>query len=144
MKTLADQFWGKVDRTGDCWLWTGNINSDGYGRIGVNYKNILAHRFSWGLHFGMIPKGMNVLHECDNPPCVNPAHLFLGTQADNMKDMVAKGRSHTAFKLTVYDVREIRRRAATGENQTDIGTDFGLCQGTVSEIFNRKIWKHIQ
>lgn len=85
--TTADRFWAKVDRSGDCWLWMGKrIVKYGY----FNHRR--AHRVAWELTHGDIPKGLYVLHSCDNPPCVNPAHLRLGTQFDNMADMHDRGR----------------------------------------------------
>lgn len=93
----AERFWEKVKKTPSCWLWTG-AHKDGrwpYGVLGGGASRVpkLAHRVSWELHHGPIPDGMNVLHKCDNPPCVRPDHLFLGTLSDNTQDMVAKGRA---------------------------------------------------
>lgn len=95
--TLAARFWEKVDRAEGCWLWTG-AKSSGYGKIqrgqrGAGY--VWAHRVAWELTVGPIPDGLQVLHACDNPPCVNPAHLFLGTRSDNMRDAASKGRLRT-------------------------------------------------
>jgi len=93
-KTI-DRFWNKVDRTSNpncCWEWTANKLKQRYGRFSIGKKHILAHRFSYELHYGKIPDGLDVLHTCDNPPCVNPNHLYLGTQQDNANDMVAKNR----------------------------------------------------
>lgn len=98
----VERFWEHVDRRGpdECWPWLGKGNGDGYGRIGIGSRadksgrDIAAHRFAWELEYGPIPAGMNVCHRCDNPPCTNPWHLFLGTQTDNLADMVSKGRHY--------------------------------------------------
>lgn len=97
-KTLEERFWCEVDKNSHplCWLWTGGSRKgNGYGDIRVGVNTRPAHRVSWGLHNGIIPEGLFVLHKCDNPSCVNPDHLFLGTHQDNMDDMVMKGRSYT-------------------------------------------------
>lgn len=94
-KPLADRFWAKVQKAGpdDCWPWLASRMPKGYGKLGIaSTTPKLAHRVSWELHYGPIPEGLFVCHRCDNPPCVNPAHLFLGTCTDNLRDMVAKGR----------------------------------------------------
>lgn len=96
---LADRFFKHVNKTDSCWLWTASKNHKGYGQFGIgsrkNIKMVKAHRASWILHNGEIPEGLFVLHTCDIRHCVNPAHLFLGTNADNMCDMISKGRSMT-------------------------------------------------
>lgn len=95
--TIEERFWSKVLMIpfSECWLWTGWHDADGYGKLAIpspSRSQLLAHRVSWEIHHGPIPAGKCVLHRCDTPSCINPAHLFLGTQADNMRDMHAKGR----------------------------------------------------
>ena len=98
-QSVEDRFWAKVDKTGDCWLWTASVFRERYGygkfQAGENRANtrvVYAHRYSWELVNGPVPDGLFVCHHCDNPPCVNPAHLFVGTHQDNVDDMMSKGR----------------------------------------------------
>jgi hypothetical protein len=154
---ITARFWDHVDQSGDCWLWTGGIRRHGYGLFTAAKFSWFAHRFSWTLHYGPIPDGLYVCHRCDNPACVNPAHLFLGTQADNMHDMVRKGRHAWkvgaeraargerigASKLTADDVRAIRVANATGATQRQLAGQYGLCQSTVWKIVHRLQWVHV-
>lgn len=101
--TIEERFWLRVMKTDTCWIWNGWSGNKNYGRMSIydkgKMKNIptLAHRVSWELHNGKIPHGIHVLHKCDNPPCVNPDHLFLGTHKDNMMDMSKKGRHRSRY-----------------------------------------------
>lgn len=138
---------------GECWNWIGAHDKDGYGWIRVDGVQTGAHRYSYGVHCGKIPKGMQVLHSCDNPRCVNPDHLFLGTQQDNVKDMVAKGRranicgeESVNSKLTEKQVHEIRRRYIPRHpvnGCTAMAREFGMGRIEISRIVNRRRWKHI-
>ena len=94
--TPSERFLAKIDRTGECWIWVGARNQHGYGVFYINGADHRAHRVSWFLHYGEWPASP-VLHTCDTPPCVRPDHLFLGTQADNMRDASAKGRSRNQY-----------------------------------------------
>lgn len=94
-----DRFWSKVAKTDGCWLWTASTARGGYGQLRVGNTTVRAHRLSYELAFGSIPNGMSILHACDEPLCVNPAHLRAGTDADNMQDAVARGR-HSQVRKT--------------------------------------------
>lgn len=96
---LRTRFWDRVDKSGECWLWFGKIEWDGYGRVKYKGKSYRAHRVAWELVNGEIEDGLLVLHRCDNPLCCNPSHLFLGTQQDNMTDKKQKGRATGRRKL---------------------------------------------
>jgi hypothetical protein len=98
LRPLPERFWSRVDTSGGlwaCWPWTRGRNGAGYGLISQQHRDVSAHRLSWELANGPIPPGLYVCHTCDNPPCCNPSHLFLGTPTDNVRDMYAKGRHST-------------------------------------------------
>lgn len=135
-KTVA-RFWSKVLKLGpnDCWEWVGSKSKEGYGKHTVKYLGVRAHRFSWVIHNGQIPIKMWVLHRCDNPPCVNPNHLFLGTPKENTADMVKKGRHPLAGKLTYEHVQEIKYLWLSGRcSQTVMSRWFGVSQSCISRI----------
>ena len=156
-RPLAERFAEKYipEPNSGCWLWDGATTGRmGYGTIRTGSlcdgtrRNEGAHRVSYELHVGPIPEGLHVLHRCDVPACVNPDHLFLGTPADNTADMMAKGRqrkgeSENRSKLTEADVREIRRRSESGEEGRALAPEFGVCEGTISMVINRKTWTHL-
>lgn len=138
----------RVPGAGGCLLWTGCLNRYGYGQISVGGKKTLAHRLAWLTENGPVPAGLHVLHRCDVPACINPAHLFLGTNADNMADKVAKGRSssgerHGRAKLTDAAVRSIRVRLAASETCASIARDFGVSRETISDIKTGRAWSHV-
>lgn len=99
--TVADRFWANVDKSGDCWTWTAGRYPTGYGMFGVNRVPRGAHRVSWELTHGPIPAGLEVCHSCDNPPCVRPSHLWLGTHRQNIEDAGRKGRMGTVNRAKV-------------------------------------------
>lgn len=153
METRFLECVGPPDDNG-CILWTGGKNRNGYGIIysKIQGKQILAHRAAWELHHGPIPPGLDVLHDCpggDKPSCVNADHLWLGTQADNVADAVAKGRNKKGendpnAKLNEAKVHAIRKRyAACGITQEELSRDYGVIRQTIGDVVNRKIWKHI-
>ena len=154
-----EAFWSFVDKTDDCWNWIGEKKSGGYGivrPIGPR-KRLKAHRVSWELAKGDILGDLNVLHKCDNPSCVNPDHLFLGTQLDNVRDMWAKGRqgdyrnfgtSNGRTILTPEQVAEIkahpgylRGKAAMGSSLKDLAKKFGVAYITVQKIRSGTNWR---
>jgi hypothetical protein len=167
------RFWTKVDKSGanGCWIWTAARSSHGYGKIGGPSRRILkAHRVAWELVHGSIPEGFLVCHHCDNPPCVNPDHLYLGTHKDNSRDMVVRGRakryqgppptgdrhgsrtmphrvargSRNGFsKLTERDAQWVWALRALGYQYAEIAAVFGVSTATVSRILRRKNWTHV-
>ena len=158
------RFWSRVRKSDGCWEWTGKPRRDRYGTIAVGprggKKDFLAHRFSWQLHYGEIPEGMEVCHTCDNPPCVRPDHLFLGTHKVNMSDMGKKGRrswgeKHELHKLTTAQVRDIRelwdaarqngrQRVPKGSpySSTALGERYGVSETTIRDIIKGRTRSH--
>lgn len=175
LRTLSERFWAKMDVRGpdECWPWLGGSTKRGYGCIGeggrANHKQLLAHRVSWELHFGPIPEGKEVLHRCDNPPCQNPRHFFLGTNHDNHLDMVAKdrhvrGERQPGAKLSDEAVEAIRSRytashrpaferdatgrfvavlPGSGVSMATLACEYGVSKGTIQKIIEGRRWKHV-
>lgn len=170
---LADRFWPKVARRGanECWPWLGAKHPGGYGRLslgGRGSRMAPATHVAWTIATGTeVPDGMSICHRCDNPPCVNPGHLFLGTKGDNARDMISKGRgrqprlsgaahplvldssraargeAHGRSILTAAKVAEIRERYARGETITSLSLRFVAVRTTIRLIVTRKTWKHV-
>lgn len=151
-RPLEIRFWEKVSKTGECWEWIGRKNKAGYGIFTIGHLDkILAHRYSWTLKNNVIPK-LHVLHRCDNPCCVNPEHLFLGTQADNNADMRSKGRAVNIGrpKLTKIQVREIKDKLVIGEqykkgtgNTNKLALQYGVSIASILAIGTGRTWKHV-
>jgi hypothetical protein len=131
-----------------CWEWTGAENNKGYGIIVVRGRRWSTHRYSWFIHKGPIPDGMQVCHTCDNPPCVNPDHLFLGTHAENLQDASRKGRMHPGSRhgmarLSEADVQWIRRLHLMGESGTSIAGRFEVHPNTIYSVLKGQSWRHV-
>lgn len=136
----------KVDDATGCWNWTGCKLNTGYGQMWAYGRARSTHRLSYELHRSPLPEGVQLCHRCDNRACVNPDHLFIGTNAENMADKVAKGRQARGVgiaqsKLTENDVIAIR--AAKDISQTLIAEQFGVSSGLISLVLSKKIWRHV-
>ena len=145
-----DRFWSKVAKSDSCWTWTAGLNESGYGSFRFGNRMHAAHRIAWMLTSGQ-PGDLHVLHKCDNRRCVNPEHLFLGTNADNVADRVRKGRSssaggerHGRAKLRAADIPAIRQRIALGEFQKDIARDYGVSQPCIGYLARGETWHAVQ
>lgn len=147
------RFLAKVERRGtdECWPWMAHTDKDGYGTLEVGNASQRAHRVAYELLCGQVPPGIWVLHHCDNPPCCNPKHLFLGTNQDNVDDKLAKGRGpdfrgekHPSARLSVADIHAIREQRRNGITQREVARRWKISQGHVSEITTGKKWGHVQ
>lgn len=144
--SLEEALWANVTKAEGCWNWNGSVGNHGYGQVQYMNQPYTSHRLSWELHCGPIPDDLQVLHRCDNRRCCNPGHLFLGTQADNVKDMIEKGRNDrgeavSTSKLTEAQVKEIR---FSSKPQDLLAAEFGISQAHVSNVQTGKRWKHIE
>lgn len=148
---LSERFWKHVDKSGDCWIWTGAKQAGGYGTVGRPGRgagNALTHRMVWEMTNGPIPPGMCVCHRCDVRACVRPSHLFTGTQAENIRDAKAKGRhvhgvTQGQAKLTEAHARTIKLMMANGVRQRDIIRIVGIPRHFVNAIA-KGAWSHIE
>ena len=152
-----ERFWAKV-AVGDpdqCWEWQGSRDRTGYGHIYIDGRLRPAHRYALHLATGLsLDSELVACHACDNPPCCNPAHLFAGTQSENITDMWRKGRGrrpettvrgadHPASKLNDRAVRLIRERHASGARQVDLALEFGVSKRLILKVVKREAWKHV-
>lgn len=152
--TAEERFLRHIEKTDSCWNWTGRLVGKGYGSLGLGgagAKGILAHRLSYQMHKGEIPEGMVVMHKCDNPRCVNPDHLDVGTQSQNIKDALSRGRklmpTHKvrgdecgASKLTSEQVLSIR---ASTLSLNEMAEQYGVSRSAIERVRYRKTWRHI-
>jgi hypothetical protein len=165
MKTTTEmRFWSHVNKTDSCWLWTGSKRYNGYGAFVWAEDGVVvqgrAHRYSWELVNGKIPDGLCCLHRCDVPACVNPSHLWLGTKADNNRDMCAKGRHvpggthcgagqyrrgglHWNARLTEAAVRGIRTDRINGASFSELASKYGVSKTAAFKVVKGKTWKRI-
>lgn len=148
---LAERLWARVDRRGpdECWPWTGPIDGD-RGRIGKGGKRgglLRSSQAAWIVTRGPIPDGMVVRHKCDNPPCCNPSHLELGTQADNVRDMIERGRLNMTGirpgslpKLTLEQAERVRAQVASGASGASVARSLGVSPSTIYRILRREVY----
>lgn len=147
---IRKRFESKFTKCEGCWEWKAGKQTKGYGSFWTSEKTLLAHRFSYQMYVGEIPDGLCVCHHCDNPLCVNPAHLFLGTNTDNIHDCMDKGRCVRAFgekhwntKLTEEQVKTIKARRNNGERGIDLAKEFGVSQPHICDIVHDRYWKNL-
>lgn len=152
---LIQRFWSYVDKTNHCWKWNAGLFPNGYGQFRVGNNKVKAHRFSWIINGGFIPKGYCILHKCDNPKCVNPNHLFLGTHKDNSVDRERKkrgaynlkpqfGEKNGSSKLkgkTVITIRYLHRYF--GYSFSALSIRFEISKSQIANIIHRRSWRHI-
>lgn len=143
---INKRFWGRVEKTGGCWNWTGPIGSERYGRIRFQGRRVLTHVISYRLSFGAVPSGLSVLHRCDNPRCVRPDHLYAGTAKDNVWDAITRGRRPRGpnLRLTSAEVTAIRAKWRAGESQRAIAGECRVSPSTISLAARGKTWARME
>lgn len=148
----AERFFSRFTRAEGCWEWQGHPDEDGYGQMRIGKRRVAkAHRISWMIHKGIVPDGLCVLHRCDNPPCVNPDHLFLGTSTDNNKDRDSKGRGNApkgervrSAKLTNMTAAQILQDFIPGTTtEAHLAKKYGVTQGAINSLLRGRSWKHL-
>lgn len=151
-RIFQERFEQKYIKTDGCWEWIASLNPNGYGKMNINGKTCAAHRISYRLYVGDIADGMCVCHSCDNPRCVNPSHLFLGTQLENIHDMLDKhrqgmtglhGEKHFNTRLTDKQVIEIRERWRSGESIKSLSETYPVSRDALYKIVKNITWKHL-
>jgi len=153
LQKLADRFLSKIAvKDNGCWEWVKGTYTNGYGKFSIKGNGHPAHRISYVLFIGNIPKGMLVCHDCDNKICVNPSHLFIGSHADNTADMIQKGRmvpgNHSGIhngraKLDEDAVRDIRWKREEGVMTKDLVVEYGVSRSQIQKIVRRELWKEV-
>ncbi len=150
-----EKLWKRINKKGEdeCWEWLGSVSKNGYGQFGINNKVYYTHRAVYELIYGIIPKGLCVCHKCNNPPCCNPNHLFLGTARENSDKRDREGRwrtgdycgeKHGRSKLTEKNIMEIRTLYSTGKYfQRELGEMFGVSRTHIDRILGKRTWKHL-
>lgn len=146
-RDLGERFWEKVDKSGDCWIWTASVLKTGYGCIRIDKRTIRAHRIAYELANGPVPDGLLLRHTCDNRRCVNPAHLVPGTHKENAQDALDRGRhlvgeDDPKAKLSNRDVAAIRTALASGITGRSLARRYAVDESMISQIKNRKARRH--
>lgn len=142
-RPLSERFWGKVDKSGVCWIWKGSKDKNGYGHIKIDGKIELAHRVAYKLAVNpSLPDEVDVCHSCDTPFCCRPEHLFEGSSLINMRDAASKGRLRSwRQKLSPSKVTEIRQSKDIPQNA--LALQYGVTEGTISSVISVRTWKHV-